>query len=24
MFRRNADLIVAFGNDNDTACLEIY
>jgi predicted nuclease of predicted toxin-antitoxin system len=24
LMRRHADLIVAFGNDNDTACLEIY
>jgi predicted nuclease of predicted toxin-antitoxin system len=24
LLRRHIDLIVAFGNDNDTACLEIY
>jgi predicted nuclease of predicted toxin-antitoxin system len=24
LMRRHADLIMAFGNDNDTACLEIY
>jgi predicted nuclease of predicted toxin-antitoxin system len=24
LIRRHADLIVAFGNDDDTACLEIY
>ena len=24
MLRQHADLIVAFGNDDDTACLEIY
>jgi predicted nuclease of predicted toxin-antitoxin system len=24
LMRRHADLIVAFGNDDDTACLEIY
>ena len=24
LMRRHAELIVAFGNDNDTACLEIY
>jgi predicted nuclease of predicted toxin-antitoxin system len=24
LMRRHADLITAFGNDNDTACLEIY
>jgi predicted nuclease of predicted toxin-antitoxin system len=24
LMRRHVDLIVAFGNDNDTACLEIY
>ena len=24
LIRRHAELIAAFGNDNDTACLEIY